>query len=158
MDCISECRGCGVQERCGAKLDCYGDCGYIASPGYPAPLIDHFTNYRWWIQSTSQQYIVQLQFLTFDVPSAKEETVTGECLQSHVSVYQNEVEVTLIPSLIGRFCNSFQPPEFIISTMPILELEYGAVKEMPNMKGFLVKYRTIYTNVMNDTFVEKRGK
>lgn len=148
--------GCGVQEQCGANLDCYGDCGYIASPGYPAPLIDQLTNCRWWIQGASQQHVVRLQFLAFDVPSEKEETVTGECLQSHVSVYQKE-RTAIKNILIGRFCNSFRPPEVIISTGSILEVEYGSIKEVTTMKGFLAKYRTAY-KVTNNTSLEKQGR
>lgn len=125
-------------------------------------------NCRWWIQGISQEHVVHLQFLTFDVPATELDTLSGDngyCLHGHVSVfniakYPNGNITTVTHKVIGRFCNSFKPPAIIISTGPILELEYGSNStEVANSKGFLAKYHTIYNETNNNaTYVEKQGK
>ena len=69
--CLPECKGCDVQEQCGFTIECGEPCGYIASPWYPELPRQHGMNCHWWIEA-SQDQVVQLEFIDFDVISMTE--------------------------------------------------------------------------------------
>ena len=131
-------------------MDCGGPCGYISSPGYPAPLTAlRATNCRWWIRA-SQNQVVEIDFLDFDVKYHAEDdsrrAADPRCLQAYVSLFtvadENELFFTRNP--IGRFCNDNKPPDDgIVSTSSVLELQYSSKETSGGnpTRGFLARYR-----------------
>ena len=143
----TECKGCGVQEQCGAAMDCDGPCGYIASPGYPVAAFNE-ANCRWRIRASHNQ-VVEIEFLDFDVNYLAEGD-TGldadpRCLHASVSVFTVASETQpLILHIIGRFCNENKPPHSpIVSTTSIMELQYSVntIAHGNSTRGFLARYR-----------------
>ena len=131
-------------------MDCGGSCGYITSPGYPAPLAAlDATNCRWWIRAPQNQ-VVEMEFLDFEVKylaeSDSERPADPHCLQASVSLFtvaaENESFFKRHP--IGRFCNDNKPPDDgIVSTSSVLELQYSrkATSDGNPTRGFLARYR-----------------
>ena len=145
----AECKGCGVQEQCGATMDCNVPCGYIASPGYPnsvAALND--ANCRWWIRASHNQ-VVEIEFLDFDVNYLAEGysglDADPHCLQASVSVFTVASETQpLIRHIIGRFCKDNKPPDSpVVSTTSVMELQYSVkmISDGNSTRGFLARYR-----------------
>ena len=131
-------------------MDCGGPCGYIISPGYPAPLAAlDATNCRWWIR-VPQNQIVEIEFLDFDVKYRAEDdsewTADPRCLQASVSLFTvaDENESFFKRRPVGRFCNDNKPPDNgIVSTSSVLELHYSrkTTSGGNSTTGFLARYR-----------------
>ena len=129
-------------------MDCGGPCGYITSPGYPAPLAAlHATNCRWWIRA-SQNQIVEIEFLDFDVKYLADDdsrwASDPSCLQASVSLFTVPDENVFKRHPIGRFCNDNKPPDDgIFFTSSLLELQYSEKMTSGgnSTRGFLARYR-----------------
>ena len=130
-------------------MDCDAPCGYITSPEYPKPLAAlHDTNCRWSIHASDDQ-VVEIEFLDFDVNYAAEDdsgsVADPRCLQASVSLFTVAVQkVDLVRRSIGRFCNDNKPPDnAIASTSSVLEVQYSLKMTSGgnSRRGFLARYR-----------------
>ena len=132
------------------EQQCTYQCGYLASPNYPAMYPDSIT-VTWNIQIEQNTYI-HLEFLTFQV-----ESELPECGQDYVEVYN--VLRNISTKLMGRYCTSNAPPAFLRSSMNNMTVVFRSDMQY-STSGFLAHYYsehyTLPANIEND--IENSGK
>nr|XP_042905394.1 uncharacterized protein LOC107445139 [Parasteatoda tepidariorum] len=154
----TECGGCnaGLGVNKGITY-CSGVCGIITSKDYPFPpvyyfLSEVFVEYNHtWILRVQQNYIIQLVFQDFDVPSVPG---SRNCSTESGVLWLYNGEKATRNNLIGGFCNLNR--EGIIysasSTMTIVYVTRW--KKIGNGRGFHAMYRGIARRPTDDSRLE----
>ena len=128
---IENCTGCGVGDSvCSEVHQCNSQCGFILSINYP---LNYKNSHRcsWHISAPAQHYI-NITVNEFDVPSERRKH--SDCMFDHVSFIDPSTS-----KLIGRYCNSNQPPKFILSAWNQVVIEFNSDSNVTG-RGFSFSY------------------
>lgn len=128
---IPNCTGCGVGDAdCAEVHQCNSQCGFILSINYP---LNYKNSHRcsWHITAPELHYI-NITVNEFDVPSERRKH--SDCMFDHVSIFDPSTS-----KLIGRYCNSNQPPKFILSAWNQLVIEFNSDSNVTG-RGFSFSY------------------
>lgn len=128
---IKNCTGCGVGDAdCSEVHHCDSQCGFILSINYP---LNYKNSHRcsWQISAPAFHYI-NITVNEFDVPSERRKH--SDCMFDHVSFIDPSTS-----KLIGRYCNSNQPPKFILSAWNQLIIEFNSDSNVTG-RGFSFSY------------------
>ena len=122
---------------------CSSDCGYIASPGFPAGYYSNLVC-SWTIQLPNEAYI-NFQFLYFHVFEEESDT----CFKDVVTV-QDITRDGRLGEVFGQYCNTNKPPVEILSSWNGLHVEFIS-DVTAESEGFMAKYTSVVYTTLNIT-------